>query len=59
MELIAKYQLPHQRVILMPEGTSEASLQEKSAWLVETCERDGFRFSTRLHIILYGNKRAI
>jgi 7-carboxy-7-deazaguanine synthase len=43
----------------MPEAKTESSLNEKSAWLIERCKKEGLRFSTRLHIILYGNQRAI
>jgi 7-carboxy-7-deazaguanine synthase len=59
LELVAKYGIPRDRVILMPESTSPESLREKSAWLAEVCRSEGFRFTTRLHIILYGNKRGV
>ena len=47
------------RVILMPEGTEAAVLRERSLWLVETCKQEGFRYSPRLHIDLYGNRRGV
>jgi 7-carboxy-7-deazaguanine synthase len=47
------------RVILMPEGTRAATLRRRSLWLVEICKREGFRFSPRLHIDLYGNRRGL
>ena len=59
LELVAKYAIPRDRVIMMPESTSPELLREKSAWLAEICRNEGFRFSTRLHIILYGNKRGV
>lgn len=59
IELLARYSIPRERVILMPESTSPESLREKSVWLAEACKSEGFRFSTRLHIILYGNKRRV
>jgi len=46
-------------VILMPEGTEAAVLRERSLWLVETCKQEGFRYSPRLHIDLYGNRRGV
>ncbi len=58
MNLIAKYQIPRSRVILMPEASSEHELLEKNAWLSAICKINGFRFTTRLQIILYGNKRG-
>jgi 7-carboxy-7-deazaguanine synthase len=59
LELVAKYEIPREKVILMPESTSPELLREKSAWLADICKSEGFRFTTRLHIILYGNKRGV
>ena len=47
------------RVILMPEGTRAATLRRRGLWLVEICKREGYRFSPRLHIDLYGNRRGV
>lgn len=46
------------RVLLMPEGTDVAAMNERGAWVSELCKREGFRFSPRLHIYLYGNRRG-
>lgn len=48
-----------QRVILMPEGTERSILRERSIWLAEICKDEGFRFSPRLHVDLYGNQRGV
>jgi 7-carboxy-7-deazaguanine synthase len=45
-------------VILMPEGTDPNVLRERGLWLVEIAKREGFRYSPRLHIDLYGNRRG-
>lgn len=47
------------QVILMPEGTSRSVLAERSLWLVDVCKTRGFRFSPRLHIDLWGDKRGV
>jgi 7-carboxy-7-deazaguanine synthase len=47
------------RVILMPEGIDGAVLRERSVWLAEICKSEGFRFSPRLHVELYGNRRGV
>ncbi len=47
------------RVVLMPEGTEAAILAERGRWLVELCKQEGFRFSPRLHIDLWGAKRGV
>jgi 7-carboxy-7-deazaguanine synthase len=46
-------------VVLMPEGVEPQVLAERSTWLVEVCKREGFRFSPRLHIDLWGNRRGV
>ena len=46
-------------VILMPEGTTRPVVAERSLWLVEICKKKGFRFSPRLHIDLWGDKRGV
>jgi 7-carboxy-7-deazaguanine synthase len=47
------------RVIVMPEGTDREVLQERSVWLAEICKNEGFRFSPRLHVGLWGNRRGV
>lgn len=47
------------RVILMPEGRTSAELAERSTWLAEACAERGYRFSSRLHILLWGDKRGV
>jgi 7-carboxy-7-deazaguanine synthase len=48
-----------ERVILMPEGTDRELLRERSVWLAEICKEEGFRFSPRLHVDLYGDRRGV
>lgn len=57
--LIAEFGVPRDRVILMPEGIETPVLLERSRWLVDVCKEKGFRFTPRLHILLFGNKRGI
>lgn len=46
------------RILLMPEGTDPETLASRSTWLVEICQRTGFRFCPRLHIDLFGHTRG-
>jgi 7-carboxy-7-deazaguanine synthase len=46
------------RVVLMPEGIDPETLRLRGVWLAEICKREGFRFSPRLHVDLYGNTRG-
>lgn len=57
-KLIAEFSIPRDRVLLMPEGTDAALLLERGRWLVDVCKEKGFRFTPRLHILLFGNKRG-
>ena len=56
--LIKKYHVPRERVILMSEGRTAPVLQERGEWLSQVCIEEGFRFSPRLHILLWGDKRG-
>lgn len=47
------------RVLLMPEGQQPGVLAERSEWLVEECKTRGYRFSPRLHVLLWGSKRGV
>ncbi|MFT3868829.1 MAG: 7-carboxy-7-deazaguanine synthase QueE [Nibricoccus sp.] len=46
------------KVLLMPEGTTQAALQSRAGWLSELCKTRGYRYAPRLHIELYGNRRG-
>ncbi len=45
-------------VLLMPEGVDVETLRSRAVWIAQTCKERGFRFSPRLHIELFGNKRG-
>jgi organic radical activating enzyme len=53
------YQIPRHRVLLMPEGRTCEELNRHAPWLAEICRDLGFRFSDRLHIRLWGDKRGV
>ena len=57
--LMQEYQLSKKQVILMPEGTSARVLQGRGRWLSQVCIDLGLRFSPRLHILLWGDKRGM
>ncbi len=46
------------KVILMPEGVEAAILRERGLWLAEASKREGYRFSPRLQIELWGNQHG-
>lgn len=47
------------RVVLMAEGTDPETLHERSLWLADICREEKYRFTPRLHIDLYGNRRGV
>jgi 7-carboxy-7-deazaguanine synthase len=47
------------RVMLMPEGTTPETTGERAQWLAEICKREGFRYSPRLHVDIWGDKRGV
>lgn len=57
--LLAELGAPADKVVLMPEGVDGETLTTRGVWLAEVCKRYGFRFSPRLHVLLWGNKRGI
>ena len=58
-KIMSEYSLTPQKIILMPEARDREGLIERSKWLVEICKSRGYLFSTRLHIILWGNRRGV
>jgi organic radical activating enzyme len=57
-ELADTYRIPPQRIILLPEGRDMEVLRSRNQWVSEACVKHGFRFSTRLHILLWGDERG-
>jgi 7-carboxy-7-deazaguanine synthase len=45
-------------VLLMPLGTRPEELAPRGRWLAEICKERGYRFTPRLHIDLFGNRRG-
>jgi 7-carboxy-7-deazaguanine synthase len=50
---------PPAQVVLMPEGVTRQTMQERGLWLAEICKTTGYRFSPRLHVDLWGDKRGV
>ena len=56
--LVARYGLPPDRVLLMPEAADPATLAARSPWVVAACQRTGYRYGPRLHVALWGAARG-
>jgi len=59
LRLVREHGLPRERVMLMPEGLTDATLRTRALALAELCVREGFRLSPRLHVWLWGAKRGV
>ena len=57
--IMGKSGIPPERVILMPEGRNVAEIDKVAPWLAERCRDLGFRFSDRLHVRLWGDRRGV
>ena len=55
----AQLNAPREKVLLMPEGVRSDVLRERGLWLAEVCKTHGYRYSPRLHVDLWGDKRGV
>lgn len=58
-EMLVELDADRDRVMLMPEGTTTSTLAERGLWVAEICKREGLRFSPRLHVQLWGDRRGV
>jgi len=58
-EMVGAISAARQQVMLMPEGTSRDLIRERGLWLAEVCKATGYRYSPRLHVDLWGDKRGV
>jgi len=59
LRLIREHRLPKPRVMLMPEGLTDAAVRAGVGPLAELCQREGLRLSPRLHVWLWGAERGV
>ncbi|BCX49292.1 7-carboxy-7-deazaguanine synthase [Haloferula helveola] len=58
-ELAERFRIRPERILLMPEGRTGAELDRHAAELAEACVARGWRFSDRLHVRLWGDRRGV
>lgn len=51
LDFIRIYQLPPDRIQLMPQGSTKAEQEEKSGWVEKISQVHQFHFTPRLHIL--------
>jgi len=56
--IVEETRAERERVLLMPEGTQPATVAERGRWIAELCKEQGWRYSPRLHVELWGDQRG-
>jgi 7-carboxy-7-deazaguanine synthase len=59
LRLAERFALPRERILLQPEGLRAEDLAARTPWVVEACKAHGFRFSPRLHVLIWGARRGV
>jgi len=59
LALQTRYGLPSERIVLMPLGMRHSEQETLMPRVIEWCRRHGFRFSPRLHILVWGPRRGV
>ena len=49
----------NEKVLLMPEGILPDEVMTKSRWIIQECIRYGYRFTTRMHTLIWGTVRGV
>ena len=57
-ELVARFKIAKEKVCLMPEGKNAKEIKEKGPAVSKICKVEGFHFSNRLHLELFGDRRG-
>jgi 7-carboxy-7-deazaguanine synthase len=58
-EIVETYDIPRNKVYLMPEGFTRKLQRARSLEVAEICKREKFIFCPRLHVELWGTKRGV
>ena len=57
--LEAEVPIPAETIVLMPQGIAPEELRSKQEWLVDACKTHGYRYSPRVHVEIWGNRRGV
>ena len=56
--LVEQVPIPNETIVLMPQGIKKNEIEERQKWLVDVCKENGYRYSPRLHISIWGSRRG-
>jgi organic radical activating enzyme len=59
LHLIEQYRIAAEKVWLMPEAADRPTLADRRIWLVEICKMNGFNYTDRLHVEIWGGKKGV
>jgi 7-carboxy-7-deazaguanine synthase len=59
LRLAERFALPRERILLQPECLRTEEFMARAPWVAEACKAHGFRFSPRLHVLLWGARRGV
>ncbi len=59
LSVVERLRVPPERVILIPEGTTQQQIALRRPFVAELCKKYGFLYSERLHILIWGNQRGV
>jgi 7-carboxy-7-deazaguanine synthase len=59
LRLAERFALPRERILLQPECLRAEEFVARAPWVAEACKAHGFRFSPRLHVLLWGARRGV
>ena len=54
-----KYKIKNEKIYLMPLGKTREELSNKSDFIIRKCFDLNYNFSTRMHILIYDNKKLV
>jgi len=58
-QLKEKFDLEDIRIYLMPKGIDKKTITKQSKWIIKKIAKLPYEFSSRQHILLYGNKKLV
>ncbi len=58
-EIQERLDIPDHKIYLMPEGIISKSIEEKQEWVAEVCLAKKWRYSDRLHVRIWQDRRGV
>ncbi len=58
LEVSQSIAVDRRRVLMMPEGVDRSRILDCETWLLPWCQDHGVEYSTRSHILWFGNRRG-